>query len=129
VLRAEVAQRQRTGKGKIGMDITEQRAGNTLILALTGELDGFTSSDVEKALLRRVEAGETRLILDLTGTTYVSSVGLGVLILVNKRLQQAGGRMCLCGLSEAIYQVFQTCGLDRLLELQTDCEHALASLT
>jgi anti-anti-sigma factor len=110
------------------MTITERRSNDALVLTLTGSLDGFSASEVERELLRRVEAGETRLVIDLSGTDYISSVGLGTLILVHKRAQAKGGRACFCGLNEALRQVFEFSGLFLLLDVQTDCDAALASL-
>jgi anti-anti-sigma factor len=78
--------------------------------------------------MRRVEAGAIRLVLDLSGTEYISSVGLGVLVVVNKRVTEAKGRVVFCNLRESIQQLFDTTGLVGLLEVRADCAEALASL-
>src|SRR5262249_48138429 len=88
------------GKGR-GMVVGERREGDTVILTVQCPIDGFTARDVEQELLRRVEAGANRLIIDLGPVTYISSVGIGALILLHKRVQQANGRVVFCSLQES----------------------------
>jgi stage II sporulation protein AA (anti-sigma F factor antagonist) len=110
------------------MVVGERREGDTVILTVQCPIDGFTSREVEQELLRRVEEGANRLIIDLGPVTYISSVGLGALILLHKRVQQANGRVFFCSLQEPVLEVFEISGVSRLLQLKADCAEALASM-
>ncbi len=110
------------------MTITERRAGDALVLTLTGDIDGFTATDVESDVLRRIAAGNTRLVIDLSGTHFISSVGLGALIQINKRVAAAGGKVCFCGLNEQIHRLFEISGMYLLIDVKPSCADALASL-
>jgi len=100
--------------------------GEVLLVALTGQLDGFSSSEVERHLLGLIEAGEKRLVLDLKGLEYISSVGLGALVLVNRRMKEAGGQVCFCNAREAVRQIFALSGLLQLLQFEVTEQEAVA---
>jgi anti-anti-sigma factor len=120
-------QRVPTGKA-VGMDLGERREGDALILTIPGPIDGFTASDVERELLCRLDGGANRLIIDLGMVNYLSSVGLGALILLHKRVQQANGHVVFCNVQEPVQQIFEMSGVSRLLELKANSAEALASL-
>jgi anti-anti-sigma factor len=58
---------------------TETPAG-ALVIACTGEVDQATAPQLDAAVSAAVEAGRVRLAIDLSGTTYISSAGVGVLV-------------------------------------------------
>ena len=111
------------------MTITEERAGNIIILSLDGRLDTQTAAQVEQQLLAAVDEKPTGLVLDCTQLSYVSSVGLRVIVLVSKRLATAQGRLALCGLSESMLRVFNLVGLGNWGNIHPSREAAIASLT
>jgi len=109
------------------MDIIETRSGDTLILALAGRLDTNTSGAFEKELIGRIEGGESDLVLDFVGLDFVSSAGMRILLMAAKRIRAAKGRMVLCGVSEAIYNVFQISGFVAILTIVPTRNDALAA--
>src|SRR5690606_17261474 len=96
------------------MTIDEQKTGDILTLALTGRLDAATSKGVEDHVLNAIDGGARRLVLDLSGLEYISSVGLRVFMMAAKRLKVAGGAIVVCGLTPSIQQVFEIAGFNRL---------------
>jgi anti-anti-sigma factor len=110
------------------MEIREEREAGVLIVAPVGRLDTTTSTDLENRLLRLLNEGERRLVLDLVGIEYVSSAGLRVLLLVAKRLKAAEGDLVLCRLSPAVRQVFELAGFVSLFRLEASREQALVRL-
>lgn len=59
------------------MDITTERpAPDLAVIALTGELDGSNFEQVIDAGRAERESGATRIVLDLSGLTYMGSSGL-----------------------------------------------------
>ena len=59
------------------MDITTERATPDLaVIALTGELDGSNFESVIEAGRAERESGATKIVLDLSGLTYMGSSGL-----------------------------------------------------
>ena len=65
------------------MDINLQRDGGTLTIGITGRLDTITSPKLDDVLHAEIK-GVTELIFDLDQLEYISSVGLRVLLGVQK---------------------------------------------
>ena len=74
--------------------------GGVLILVLSGRL-GFNSAGIIDAVVARaVGAGDTRLVIDLSGVDYLSSAGLHALSAAAGRCLSGGGALALCGLTD-----------------------------
>lgn len=73
---------------------TAETRGQTTALALTGELDLNTATDLYRAVKDALSAYPTT-ILDLTGVTFCDSSGLNTLIRLRSRARAAGGRLVL----------------------------------
>lgn len=110
------------------MDISEQTHENALVLAPAGRLDSNTSEIFERQLMARVDAGNTRLVVDFAGLEYISSAGLRVLLMLAKRLKSEGGRFALCRLRAPIREVLEISGFIPLLTVVDDLDAALAAV-
>jgi anti-anti-sigma factor len=110
------------------MEIREERGDGVLIVAPLGRVDSTTSEELERSLLRRLEQGEQRLVLDLAGVEYISSAGLRVLLMLAKRLRQPPSGLVLCSLADGVRQVFELAGFIPLFAVEASRERALARL-
>lgn len=109
------------------MEIVETRSSDVVTLALAGRLDGTSSSAFEARILAHIDAGDIRLIVDMTDLDYISSVGMRVFMLAAKRLKPLGGRVVLCGLQPSIRQVFDMAGFAAIFAI-TETRADAASL-
>jgi anti-anti-sigma factor len=100
------------------------------VVVFAGRNAVFQAKDVEELsndLLRLVEEeGRTKLLLSLSGIQYLSSAMLVKLISLNKRIEQAQGRLKLCGLSPVLCDIFRVSKLDHFFEIDYDEASALA---
>jgi anti-sigma B factor antagonist len=64
------------------------------------------------------------LIVDLSNVEMISSAMLGKIILLLRRVESSGGRLCLCGLRPVIQDVLRTTNLDRLFHVARDRREA-----
>ncbi len=60
-------------------------------------------------------------IFDFAELEYISSAGLGVLLVVHKRLMRSGGALKLINVNKHITDVFHYSGFDKLFDIQ--CSH------
>ena len=90
---------------------------NIVILTPPERLDTTSSPDMEQKILAEIERGASRIVIDLAGTTFVSSAGLRVILKVAKLLHQKGGKLGLCGLSDQINEVFEVSGFTTLVNV------------
>ena len=110
------------------MEIREERGDGALIVAPRGRVDSTTSEELERSLLRCLEQGERRIVVDFAGVEYISSAGLRVLLMLAKRLREARGDLVLCSMGDAVRQVFDLAGFIPLFAVEPSRERALARL-
>lgn len=68
------------------------------------ELEGLTD-----------DLGECHLLLDFTNVEYITSVELGTLVSLHKKMEGTGGRLTLFNLNLQVFEVFAVTHLDELL--------------
>ncbi len=110
------------------MQIDRNSTGAVTTIRVEGRIDAYTAPEVETELLAVVDGGQ-HLVVDLASTDYISSAGLRVLITVGKRMGAKQLSLRLCGLQDAVREVFDIAGFARLFEIRDDCATALAELT
>lgn len=98
------------------MEITTENDGDLIELHLQGVLDNNWSGQLSQAVDDAIRQGTHRLLIDLSGVTYLSSAGVGVLIHAQKRLQSIQGFFGVSQFSPQCREVLKLSGLLKLLE-------------
>ncbi len=111
----------------MALEISEEKAGEVRILALTGRLDTETAPDFELKAHDQFTEGDRHFVVDLSGIDYVSSAGLRVLLALAKQVDGAKGSMKLCGLASHVRQVFDLAGFSKLLNIQPSLKECIAA--
>jgi len=99
------------------------------ILTPSGRLDTITSASFERDVHAALDAGASRLLLDLSEVTYMSSAGLRVALLAAKRLRTSGGKLTLCVPQASIASLFEISGFNTFLSIHRDLAGALSALS
>jgi anti-sigma B factor antagonist len=95
------------------MDTTSENDDHVEIVVVTGRLDAFAATDLRTQLANKIDAGNTRLVLDLSTVQHVDSAGLAALVQTLKRCRQADGDVRLVRpATEAANRVFQLTKFD-----------------
>jgi anti-sigma B factor antagonist len=97
------------------------------IVAIEGNLDTTTAPDAESCLNELVNDGSTKILVDFTAVDYISSAGLRVLLATAKKMQAVGGSLRMCGLNEAVQEVFDISGFSTIFNLHGEENDALAA--
>jgi len=98
---------------------TQADANDRYTVSVRGELDVATSPGLRGELHALVERGARSVTLDLSGTTFIDSSGLGVLVGALKRLREAGGEsIALSGMQDQVRKVFEITGLTTLFTVE-----------
>lgn len=79
-------------------------------------------------MIKVMEEGVDRLIIDLTNVSVMNSSGLGVLILTRDKIQKNNGRLILCGLMPVMSEIFARMHLDSFFTIMSDENEALAAI-
>ena len=111
------------------MDIREEQHGEVTIVALVGRLDSTTSTALEQHLAALVARGARRVVVDFSGVEYISSAGLRVLLVLAKKLRDTHGTLALCGMGDAVREVFSLAGFLRLFTVEEARAAAVTRVT
>ncbi|MDD1719771.1 MAG: STAS domain-containing protein [Methanoregulaceae archaeon] len=98
------------------------------IFPIAKRFDSSTSPDVETALNRLIAGGTKKIICDFSGTEYVASAGMRVLLTTAKSLSKTGGKMVFCSLAPPVRKVFEIAGFTQIFPIFESCDSALKKL-
>ncbi|MBR2666761.1 MAG: STAS domain-containing protein [Oscillospiraceae bacterium] len=98
------------------MTITKTVDDKSLTLALEGRLDTATAPELDAELQSSLDGVET-LILDLEKLQYMSSAGLRILLLTQKRMMKQG-QMKVLHVGETIMEIFEVTGFSEILTIE-----------
>jgi len=108
-------------------EITDRKVDeDTHVVSVAGEIDLFTAPEFKQRMSAPIDAGRSRLVVDLSETTFIDSSSLGVLIGAHRRLKLRGGVLLVVCENEAIAKTFKITGLDGVFTLARTVEAALS---
>ena len=84
--------------------------------ALTGRMDTITAPEFEQALRQSLD-GVSELTLDFAQLDYISSAGLRVLLLAQKKMNKQGS-LKVIHVNEMVMEVFVTMGFADILTIE-----------
>ena len=105
-------------------DVSVEHTGSTAIVRLAGELDLATAPELSD-VLRGLEPGCKRIILDLTGLEFIDSTGLRLAVTEHDRASLDGFEFVIAGAGGAVLKVLRLTGLDVTLPLAPDVASVL----
>lgn len=109
--------------------IAPKRAEDISVLRVSGYLDTTTVTELENALHDLLDKGCFRIVIDLSGVTYISSAGWGIFIGEIKEIRNHGGDLKLAGMVGDVFEVFQLLEFQSILEAYPSIEEAKEGFT
>jgi anti-anti-sigma factor len=109
------------------MEITKQSTGQFMELIVKGRLDGYWADHLTSALEDVVRGGADHVRLNLAGVSYISSMGIRVLVKSYQQLNSINGALVVSNPSEPVKRVLEMMHLGKLLVSET-VDPALASV-
>lgn len=110
------------------MELQMTDLGSAAKIALSGRLDTAGVDRIETRFTASVVPGARNTVVDLTGVTYVSSMGLRMLIGTARALKGKRARMVLFGAVPPVRETLDIAGLGEIVPLVDDEGAALALL-
>jgi anti-anti-sigma factor len=102
-------------------------SGDVARVVLNGRLDIVGSGKIDVAF--NVVAGANRnIIVDMSGVTFIASIGIRTLVFGAKILQRRGGKLLLLSPQADVEQVLETIGITDLLPIVRDETEAMAAI-
>jgi anti-sigma B factor antagonist len=106
--------------------LSSERRGDSLVVAVGGELDLVTSRQLDDQLTR-ARRDHRQIILDLTAVDFMDTSSLAVIVGHWKRLQAAGGVLVLAGARYRHTKTLWITGLADRLTLYDTVDEAVAA--
>ena len=97
------------------MTINVERDFELVTLEVTGRLDTTTAPNLE-AVINELSTDTKELVFDMSGTQYISSAGIRVLLGAYKKMNLNQGTMRIEKANEQVYEVFEMTGLCEMLK-------------
>jgi anti-sigma B factor antagonist len=105
--------------------IRREPAQRTSVISVEGELDLSTTPRLKWMLVDSIQAGSSRLIVDLSLTTFIDSTALGVLVSVNRNPGLSRPLTIVCQ-RENVLKIIEFSGIDGAFAIYPTLEQALA---
>lgn len=111
------------GRGQLSVVSTE--TDGITVLGLRGEVDYQSVGALTRAMPAADPEGR-RVVVDMSGVTFMDSSGVNALIAAHQAMQGAHGWLRLAGVRGAVLRTVQLVGLDTLVSCHATVEDAVA---
>ena len=111
------------------LNVETREANGVTILVLEGKvLVGEASQMLHDAVRERLAAGAKKLVLQLSGVTYIDSSGVGQIVGALSASRKAGGDLRLADLTPKVRDLMMMTNLNKLFDLNQSEAAAISSL-
>ncbi len=106
------------------MELETDQVGHAGVVRVRGRLTMAAAGELKAAVDREVAAGRTLVVIDLAGTTFLDSSGLGALVGGLRSARAAGGDLRIAGVGPQVRTVLELTTMDRVLRPYASVEDA-----
>lgn len=107
------------------MKIKKEKTGNFIVLKIKGRVDTLHSTILENEVNQLFDNGEKNLVFNCGGMNYISSSGLRVFLVAQKKALALKGKLLLCNMQPPIQEIFRISGFSNLFRIFETQEEAL----
>ncbi len=108
------------------MEIKVSQLNDYTVVSIHGRVDTMTAGDFENKILEILDGGVKKLLLDCSELAYISSSGLRVFLVAQKKMMVTGGTLKLCCLKPEIKEIFDISGFSSIFSIFPDTEKAIS---
>jgi anti-anti-sigma factor len=119
----EAAQTQSAAPG--GFSVRTDNNDAAAVLRVVGEVDLVTAPELEESIKRELERRPEVLVVDLSGVSFLASVGMSVLIATNQQIGDAT-RLRLVATGNATLRPMELTGIAAEFSIYRSLDEALA---
>jgi len=110
------------------MEVNVRPLKRVQLVEVSGRIDHHNAPLLEQKLNEVIDAGNFRLVVDLSRVDYISSAGLRVLLGIRKKVRRWNrGDLRLAALKPAIKDTFDLVGFTRIFDIYDDVVEAVGS--
>ncbi|MCE5228366.1 STAS domain-containing protein [bacterium] len=112
------------------IDVTESPSATGTIdeVRVCGFLDAHTVNAFDARLQEELDRDVNRFLLDFEELTYISSAGIGSLMVLLQQVRRNGGELVILNPQPKVYSVLDLLGFTKIFHIANDREAALQEL-
>ena len=114
------------------VDLKPQQYADVLVLTIAGKINHNGSDTLRDNLLPFIEDRDSsyaKVVLDMSGVEYMSSVGLRVLMLAAKSAKKLERTLVVAGLNSTMREIFEISRFHLLYDTYDSLREAVAALS
>lgn len=114
------------------MDFSSQRFVDVVVAVPVGQIDHPNAESLKKALAPILDATVPpigALVLDFSRVSYISSMGLRVLLVAAKQMRACNARIAIAALQPVVSEIFAIARFNHVLEVFPDVRTALGHVS
>lgn len=101
------------------MEIQAKSSDRNLLLEMSGELDHHGARNAMQELERAIDAAlPKKLMLDMSGVTFMDSSGIALILRAQQRMQLLDGTVLVCNVPQQARRVLDAAGISRLVTIR-----------
>lgn len=107
------------------LDIVTRQQDQATIIAISGDVDLYSSPEVRKVIIGLTNKKAPLIIVDLRAVNYMDSSGIATLVEGLQQMSKYQGELRLFGLGAAVREVFELSRLDKVFQIYESEDAAL----
>ena len=112
------------------MSVLISRNQGVVIAIPSGRLDTNNAPEAEELIVKEIDSGQSRVVVDFAKTNYISSAGLRVILKALKLLKQKDhGTIALCNANEQIQEVLEITGFLTMINCHASLDDAIRDVS
>jgi anti-anti-sigma factor len=109
--------------------VETERFETLAVVRTEGYINREGGEQIERCVAELLEAGVSRIVLNLERTKIVNSIGISILIEVLERMMERKGALAFCRLTPTIDKTFRIMGLAQYAGIHATEEEARSALS
>jgi anti-anti-sigma factor len=107
------------------MKLELEQVDSIVVVHPQGDFDNEGVREVQDGLAEHLAKDDPKIIVDLSGTSRVTSAALRLFVSLSKQLDSRGGGFALCGPKNDVARALLVGGLERVCKVVPDLNEAL----
>ena len=106
-----------------------RKMGDVDIVEISGRLNfGNALAEIESSILKLIDEGSRRLVINVPGLTAIDSAGVGMLMGCSGKMEQKQGKLRIAGARGGVARTFETMHMNTFAALDADVDAACRAL-
>jgi anti-sigma B factor antagonist len=127
-----MAHRQVSGNGRFDASLSDsfclEKVQGCAVVVACGEIDLCTSASLREVLLKAGQSSD-RIVIDLTGASFLDSTGMGVMVeALDQKHHRQRGTLCLVGPTGVVRKALGVTHLDEVFPIYSSVAEAASEL-